>query len=44
MGKIPFILGMPVMITQNFDVDNGIVKGSKGTLKRIRFYTDNEGK
>jgi ATP-dependent exoDNAse (exonuclease V) alpha subunit len=34
---------MPVMITQNFDVDGGIVNGSKGTLKRIRFYVDAQG-
>jgi hypothetical protein len=43
LGKIPLILGMPVIITPNFDVDGGVVNGSKGTLKTIRFYTDNEG-
>ena len=43
LGRIPLVLGMPVMITQNFDVDGGIVNGSTGTLKKIRFYTDPDG-
>ena len=43
LGRIPLVLGMPMMITQNFDVDSGIVNGSTGTLKKIRFYTDPDG-
>ncbi|KAG1894295.1 uncharacterized protein F5891DRAFT_961777, partial [Suillus fuscotomentosus] len=27
MGKIPLVIGMPVMIGQNFDVDAGIMNG-----------------
>ena len=34
---------MPVMITQNFDVENGIVNGCTGILKSIRYTTDNFG-
>jgi hypothetical protein len=41
LGKIPLVIGMPVMITQNFDVANGVVNGAIGTLKKIR-YVENE--
>ncbi|KAJ7207622.1 hypothetical protein GGX14DRAFT_311394, partial [Mycena pura] len=41
LGRLPLALGMPVMVTQNFDVQNGIVNGSTGIVKRIR-YTVNE--
>ena len=43
LGKIPLVLGMPVMITQNFDVEAGIVNGSKGFVKKIRYYIDRDG-
>jgi len=43
LGKLPLVPGMPVMFTQNFDVENGIVNGSAGILKRIRYRKDNEG-
>ena len=33
LGKILLVLGMPVMFTQNFDVESGIVNGSIGILK-----------
>ncbi|KAJ7189939.1 hypothetical protein GGX14DRAFT_311053, partial [Mycena pura] len=41
LGRLPLALGMPVMITQNFDVQHGIVNGSTGIVKQIR-YTENE--
>ncbi|KAJ7311669.1 hypothetical protein DFH08DRAFT_617656, partial [Mycena albidolilacea] len=41
LGRLPLAMGMPVMITQNFDVQNGIVNGSTGIVKEIR-YTVNE--
>lgn len=44
LGKVPLVLGMPVMISQNFDVDAGIVNGCTGILKQIRYRTDNEGR
>ncbi|TFK86999.1 hypothetical protein K466DRAFT_451437, partial [Polyporus arcularius HHB13444] len=40
LGKIPLVLGMPVMISQNFDVDGGVVNGTIGSLKSIRYRTD----
>lgn len=33
LGKIPLVIGIPVMITHNFDVENGIVNGCTGILK-----------
>ncbi|EIM85241.1 uncharacterized protein STEHIDRAFT_42883, partial [Stereum hirsutum FP-91666 SS1] len=43
LGKIPLVIGMPVVISHNFDVDGGIVNGSTGILKKIRFYVDEQG-
>lgn len=40
LGKIPLVLGMPVIISQNYDVNGGIVNGSIGVLKRIRYFED----
>ncbi|KAG1839848.1 hypothetical protein C8R48DRAFT_621400, partial [Suillus tomentosus] len=37
LGKIPLVLGMPIILNQNFDVDAGIVNGCVGTLKSVRF-------
>lgn len=37
LGKIPLVLGMPIIINQNFDVDTGIVNGCVGTLKSVHF-------
>ena len=31
LGKIPLVIGMPVMIAQNYDVENRIVNGCTGT-------------
>ncbi|KAJ6622356.1 hypothetical protein B0H10DRAFT_1668037, partial [Mycena sp. CBHHK59/15] len=38
---LPLALEMPVMITQNFDVENGIVNRATGIVKQIR-YTENK--
>jgi ATP-dependent exoDNAse (exonuclease V) alpha subunit len=43
LGKIPLIPGMPVMITQNYDVEGGIVNGCTGILKKIRYKEDSLG-
>lgn len=43
LGKIPLVIGMPVMITQNYDVEGGIVNGCTGILKKIRYTTDLNG-
>ncbi|KAJ7779474.1 hypothetical protein DFH07DRAFT_730293, partial [Mycena maculata] len=43
MGKIPLVIGMPVTVTQNFDVPGGVVNGSFGTLQSIRYNVDENG-
>ncbi|KAJ7157824.1 hypothetical protein C8R46DRAFT_891824, partial [Mycena filopes] len=40
LGRIPLVLGMPVIISQNFDVPGGVVNGSFGILKSVRFKLD----
>ncbi|KAJ7058377.1 hypothetical protein C8F01DRAFT_926706, partial [Mycena amicta] len=44
LGKIPLVIGMPVVITHNFDVGSGVVNGSQGTVESIRFETDGNGR
>jgi len=44
LGRIPLVIGMPVIIGYNFDVEGGIVNGCQGILKAIRYTTDNEGR
>ncbi|PBK92431.1 hypothetical protein ARMGADRAFT_881659, partial [Armillaria gallica] len=44
LGALPLIIGMPIMISSNFDVPGGIVNGSVGTLEKIRYKTDEEGR
>ncbi|KAJ7748832.1 hypothetical protein DFH07DRAFT_747110, partial [Mycena maculata] len=43
LGKIPLVIGMPVMIAQNFDVPGGVVNGCSGILKSVRYRLDHEG-
>ncbi|KAJ7448421.1 hypothetical protein FB451DRAFT_966119, partial [Mycena latifolia] len=43
LGRLPLTIGMPVMITQNFDVENGIVNGATGIVKQIRYTADESG-
>lgn len=43
LGRIPLVLGMPVVIGQNFDVVGGVVNGSVGTLQKILFSEDDKG-
>lgn len=40
LGRIPLVLGMPVIVSQNFDVEGGVVNGSTGILKKIRYQSD----
>ncbi|PBK58131.1 hypothetical protein ARMSODRAFT_842200, partial [Armillaria solidipes] len=44
LGALPLVIGMPVMISTNFDVAGGVVNGSVGTLEKIRYKTDDEGR
>ncbi|KAI0348768.1 hypothetical protein OH77DRAFT_1387313, partial [Trametes cingulata] len=40
LGMIPLVLGMPVIISQNFDVGGGVVNGSIGTLTKVRYKVE----
>jgi hypothetical protein len=44
LRRIPLVVGMPVAINQNFDVAAGVVNGSQGILRKIRYFEDNEGR
>ncbi|KAJ7779032.1 hypothetical protein B0H16DRAFT_1300384, partial [Mycena metata] len=44
LGKIPLVIGMPVMISQNFDVEGGVVNGCTGTLISVRFRPGPDGR
>lgn len=35
---------MPVLVSQNFDVEGGVVNGSRGTVKAIRYILDSRGR
>ena len=43
LGKFPLVLGMPVVVNQNFDVSSGLVNGSFGYLREFRFQEDEKG-
>ena len=43
LGKNPLVIGMPVMITQNYDVENRIVNGCIGILKKICYQENAQG-
>ena len=40
VGRLPLVLGMPVVIVQNFNIPNGIVNGCTGILMSTQFTTD----
>lgn len=44
LGKIPLVIGMPVIISQNYDVEAGVVNGCVGTLQKIRYRLDSAGR
>ena len=43
LGRLPLVIGMPVMIMTNFDVSNGVVNGRTGTLKSVNYWVDEYG-
>jgi hypothetical protein len=43
LGKILLAIGMPVMISQNYDVEGEIVNGCTRILKEIHYQCDSEG-
>ncbi|KAF8054265.1 hypothetical protein FPV67DRAFT_1386179, partial [Lyophyllum atratum] len=40
LGRLPLAIGMPVLVANNFDVEGGVVNGSRGTVASLR-YTEN---
>ncbi|KJA12670.1 hypothetical protein HYPSUDRAFT_125352, partial [Hypholoma sublateritium FD-334 SS-4] len=42
-GCLPLVLGMPVVLLQNFDVPGGVVNGSHGTLTSIKYSVNYAG-
>jgi len=44
LGRIPLVPGMPVVFTVNFDVEDGIVNRTVGTLQTIYYYRDNDNR
>ena len=44
LGHLPLAIGMPVMITQNSDMNGGIVNGSTGTLVCIHYFMGDDNK
>ncbi|KAJ7079219.1 hypothetical protein C8R43DRAFT_910207, partial [Mycena crocata] len=43
LGRIPLVIGMPVMISQNFDVAGGVVNGCTGKLVSVRYKIGADG-
>ncbi|KAJ3836600.1 hypothetical protein F5878DRAFT_506688, partial [Lentinula raphanica] len=43
LGRLPLVIGMPVIIGCNYDVQSGIVNGTTGTLQKIRYRVDENG-
>ena len=35
LTHIPLVVGMPVLVSHNFSVDDGVVNGACGTVKTI---------
>jgi hypothetical protein len=44
LGRIPLVIGMPVMISQNFDVPGGVINGCTGKLVSVRYQLGPDGK
>ena len=42
VGALPLVLGMPVVLTENIDVAGGIVNGSTGILRKVRYRVDDD--
>lgn len=43
-ADLAMVHGMPVIISENFDVSGGIVNGSEGILKSVRYKLDDRGR
>ena len=42
LRALPLVLGMPVVITENFDVAGGVVNGSTGILRKVHYHVDDD--
>ncbi|KAJ3840147.1 hypothetical protein EV361DRAFT_801842, partial [Lentinula raphanica] len=42
LGRLPLVLGMPVIIGSNYDVQAGVVNGTSGILRKIRYRLDSD--
>ncbi|KAG2335441.1 hypothetical protein BDR05DRAFT_845762, partial [Suillus weaverae] len=42
LGKIPLVIGMPILVSQNFDIEGRIVNGSTGKLRKVKYSLNNE--
>ncbi|KAJ3816276.1 hypothetical protein F5878DRAFT_521403, partial [Lentinula raphanica] len=40
LGRLPLVIGMPVVIGSNYDVQAGVVNGTSGILRKIRYRMD----
>ncbi|KAI9059962.1 hypothetical protein FKP32DRAFT_1537482, partial [Trametes sanguinea] len=40
LAKIPLVIGMPIIVSQNFAVCDGVVNGCIGELSSIRYSVD----
>lgn len=38
------MLGMPMLVSQNFDVEGGVINGSRGTISHICYRIDDKGR
>ncbi|KAF9478298.1 hypothetical protein BDN70DRAFT_767408, partial [Pholiota conissans] len=43
LGKLPLVPGMPIVLTQNLDVQSGAVNGARGTLVSVRYTVNSYG-
>ncbi|KAL6307301.1 hypothetical protein BKA93DRAFT_727720, partial [Sparassis latifolia] len=43
LGKLPLVIGMPVLLSHNYDVEGEIVNESAGILRTIHYPTDSNG-
>ncbi|KDR81275.1 hypothetical protein GALMADRAFT_20216, partial [Galerina marginata CBS 339.88] len=43
-GRLPLFIGMKVMLTENLAFNDGIVNGSEGVIRDIKYEEDEEGR
>ncbi|KAJ3724888.1 hypothetical protein C8R42DRAFT_560325, partial [Lentinula raphanica] len=43
VGRLPLVIGMPVIVGSNYDVPAGIVNGTQGVLRKVRYWIDDIG-